>query len=180
MQIHNNVILQNEYQSSKLCEAAYTRCEDKMDQLQVLRLPSLAKFNAGSLQCNHSIENECVGPAKTNYQQRMMKVWYDNCIMSFCTCYLWFTIFCGSSRGHRNNFLFLFLVEMRQEGLKCFNDYADVEEVSVSIYKGVQPQAFQLVGGLLPGYGCDWALYYKVRFDWNWSMDTLYISRDLH
>ncbi|KAJ1385526.1 P-loop containing nucleoside triphosphate hydrolase [Sesbania bispinosa] len=72
--MYKNVILQNEYQSSKLCEALYTRCEDKMDQLQVLRLPSLAKFNAGFQQCNNSFEHECVGPSKTNYVQRMMKM----------------------------------------------------------------------------------------------------------
>ncbi|KAK7393482.1 hypothetical protein VNO78_22039 [Psophocarpus tetragonolobus] len=73
-QVYKNVVLQNEYQSSKLCEALYTRCEDKMDQLQVLKLPSLAKFNAGFMQCNLSFEHECVGPSKTNYEQRMMKM----------------------------------------------------------------------------------------------------------
>ncbi|XP_027366125.1 guanylate-binding protein 4-like [Abrus precatorius] len=72
--VYKNVVLQNEYQSSKLCEALYIRCEDKMDQLQVLRLPSLAKFDAGFLQCNRSFEHECVGPSKTNYEQRMMKM----------------------------------------------------------------------------------------------------------
>lgn len=77
MQVYKNVVLQNEYQSSRLCEALYTRCEDKMDQLQVLKLPSLAKFNAGFLQCNRSFEHECVGPSKTNYELRMMKVWYN-------------------------------------------------------------------------------------------------------
>ncbi|KAL5123661.1 Guanylate-binding protein 4 [Glycine soja] len=73
-QVYKNVVLQNEYQSSRLCEALYTRCEDKMDQLQVLKLPSLAKFNAGFLQCNRSFERECVGPSKANYEQRMMKM----------------------------------------------------------------------------------------------------------
>ncbi|XP_031123158.1 guanylate-binding protein 4 [Ipomoea triloba] len=69
-----NFILANEYQSSKLCEALYTDCEDKMDHLQVLRLPSMAKFNAGFLQCNQSFEKECVGPSKRNYEQRMTKM----------------------------------------------------------------------------------------------------------
>lgn len=64
----------NEYQSSKLCEALYTKCEEKMDQLQVLRLPSMAKFNVGFLQCNQSFEVECVGPSKANYERRMKKV----------------------------------------------------------------------------------------------------------
>ncbi|ESW16675.1 hypothetical protein PHAVU_007G176200 [Phaseolus vulgaris] len=73
-QVYKNVVLQNELQSSKLCEGLYTRCEDKMDQLQVLKLPSLAKFNAGFLLCNQSFEHECVGPSKPNYEQRMMKM----------------------------------------------------------------------------------------------------------
>lgn len=47
-----------------------------MDQLQVLRLPSMAKFNAGFLQCNESFEQKCVGPSKRNYEQRMLKVRY--------------------------------------------------------------------------------------------------------
>ncbi|EPS65605.1 hypothetical protein M569_09172, partial [Genlisea aurea] len=70
---YKNVVLGNEYQSSKLCEALYTRCEEKMDQLQVLRLPSMAKFNAGFLQCNRSFEKECIGPSKGNYEARMLK-----------------------------------------------------------------------------------------------------------
>ncbi|KAI4326530.1 hypothetical protein MLD38_031836 [Melastoma candidum] len=72
--VYKNTLLANEYQSSKLCEALYTKCEDKMDQLQVLRLPSMAKFNAGFLQCNQSFEDECVGPSKRNYEQRMIKM----------------------------------------------------------------------------------------------------------
>lgn len=69
-----NLLLANEYQSSKLCEALFTNCEDKMDQLQVLRLPSMAKFNAGFLQCNQSFEEECVGPSKKPYELRMAKM----------------------------------------------------------------------------------------------------------
>ncbi|PSR94830.1 Guanylate-binding protein like [Actinidia chinensis var. chinensis] len=72
--VYKNFVLANEYQSSKLCEALYTKCEDKMDQLQVLRLPSMAKFNAGFLQCNQSFERECVGPSKISYERRMMKM----------------------------------------------------------------------------------------------------------
>lgn len=74
LEAYKNVIMANEYRSSKICESLYTRCEDKMDQLQVLRLPSMAKFNAGFLQCNQSFAHECVGPAKANYEQRMMKM----------------------------------------------------------------------------------------------------------
>ncbi|XP_071689456.1 uncharacterized protein [Rutidosis leptorrhynchoides] len=69
-----NFVMANQYQSSKLCEALYTTCEDKMDQLQILRLPSMAKFNAGFLHCNQSFEKECVGPSKTIYEHRMVKM----------------------------------------------------------------------------------------------------------
>ncbi|CAA3028341.1 guanylate-binding 4 [Olea europaea subsp. europaea] len=72
--VYKNYMLANEYQSSKLCEALYTKCEDNMDQLQVLRLPSMAKFNAGFLHCNQSFEKECIGPSKTSYEHRMMKM----------------------------------------------------------------------------------------------------------
>lgn len=74
LKVYKNFVLANEYLSSKLCEALYTRCEDKMDQLQILRLPSMAKFNAGFLQCNQSFERECIGPSKISYEQRMMKM----------------------------------------------------------------------------------------------------------
>ncbi|KAI3723005.1 hypothetical protein L2E82_34269 [Cichorium intybus] len=69
-----NFVMANQYQSSKLCKALYTTCKDKIDQLQVLRLPSMAKFNAGFLHCNQSFEKECVGPSKIIYEQRMVKV----------------------------------------------------------------------------------------------------------
>ena len=72
--MYKNFVLINEYQSSKLCEGLYTSCEEKMDQLQVLRLPSMAKFNAGFNQCNQSFEHDCVGPSKTKYEMRMSKV----------------------------------------------------------------------------------------------------------
>lgn len=72
--VYKNALFQNEYKSSKLCEALYTRCEDMMDQLQVLRLPSMSKFNAGLMKCNSSFEHECVGPSKTNYEKRMLKM----------------------------------------------------------------------------------------------------------
>lgn len=72
--VYKTFTLTNEYQSSKLCEGLYSTCEEKMDQLQVLRLPSMAKFNAGFNQCNRSFEQECVGPSKTNYEMRMMKM----------------------------------------------------------------------------------------------------------
>ncbi|CAD6226485.1 unnamed protein product [Miscanthus lutarioriparius] len=52
----------------------FSECEDKMEQLQVLKLPSMAKFDAGFLLCNQSFEMDCVGPAKESYQRRMSKM----------------------------------------------------------------------------------------------------------
>lgn len=57
---------------------------------------------------------------------------------------------------------------------------ADVGEVKISIYQGIQPEAFQLAGGLLPCHGCGGTVYYKVYFDWNGSMDTIYLLRNIH
>ncbi|KAL5209371.1 hypothetical protein ABZP36_004994 [Zizania latifolia] len=72
--VYRNFLLANEYQSSKLCEARFSECEDKMDHLQVLKLPSMAKFNAGFLHCNGSFVRDCVGPAKESYERRMSKM----------------------------------------------------------------------------------------------------------
>uniref|UniRef100_A0A0D9ZEE5 GB1/RHD3-type G domain-containing protein n=1 Tax=Oryza glumipatula TaxID=40148 RepID=A0A0D9ZEE5_9ORYZ len=72
--VYRNFLLANEYQSSKLCEARFSECEDKMDHLQVLKLPSMAKFNAGFFHCNRSFVRECVGPAKESYERRMSKM----------------------------------------------------------------------------------------------------------
>lgn len=72
--LYKSYMLANEYHSSKLCETLYSTCDDKMDQLQALRLPSMAKFNAGFLQCNQSFQQSCVGPSKATYELRMMKM----------------------------------------------------------------------------------------------------------
>ncbi|CAN1131819.1 Guanylate-binding protein 4 [Linum perenne] len=72
--VYKHIVITNEYQSAKICEVLYSSCEDKMDQLQVLKLPSMAKFNAGFLQCNRSFEQECVGPSKAVYENRMVKM----------------------------------------------------------------------------------------------------------
>uniref|UniRef100_A0A0E0DS12 Guanylate-binding protein N-terminal domain-containing protein n=1 Tax=Oryza meridionalis TaxID=40149 RepID=A0A0E0DS12_9ORYZ len=72
--VFGNFGFANEYQSSKLCEAKFSECEDKMEHLQSLKLPSMAKFNAGFLRCNQSFEMECVGPAKESYERRMSKM----------------------------------------------------------------------------------------------------------
>ncbi|CAO2826522.1 unnamed protein product [Amaranthus hypochondriacus] len=69
-----NYMLENQYESTKLCEMLFTTCEDTLDQLQVLRLPSMAKFNAGFLRCNESFQQQCVGPSKANYEIRMTKM----------------------------------------------------------------------------------------------------------
>ena len=56
----------------------------------------------------------------------------------------------------------------------------DDGEIKIFIYKGIQPQAIQLVGGLRPRHGGSGPVYYKVYFDRNWCMDTFYLLRDVH
>lgn len=56
----------------------------------------------------------------------------------------------------------------------------DDGEIKIFIYKGIQPQALQLAGGLLPRHGGIGPVYYKVYFDRNWCVDTFYLLRDLH
>lgn len=57
---------------------------------------------------------------------------------------------------------------------------ADVGEVSISIYQGIQPQALQLVGGILSCNGGGGPVYFEVHYDWNGSMGTIYLLRDIH
>ncbi|KAJ7558218.1 hypothetical protein O6H91_04G029100 [Diphasiastrum complanatum] len=64
----------NEYKSMKHCERLYSDCEDRMDELQNLRLPSMGKFDAGFSQCNKSYEQQCFGPSKVVYQGRLQKM----------------------------------------------------------------------------------------------------------
>ena len=125
MQVYKNVILKSKYQSSKLCEAVYTRCEDIMDQLQVLRLPSMAKFNAGFLQCNQSFEHECVGSSKTNYKQRMMKVRHNT------KCFL---VFYSTTCGFYSLlFLFHFCISLEHWNLQGFSSVHRNENFSYFI-----------------------------------------------
>lgn len=72
--VYANLYLTNEYKSAKLCEGLYTSCEDKVDELQELRLPSMAKFNAGFTHCNRSFEEGCHGPSKGVYEKRIEKM----------------------------------------------------------------------------------------------------------
>jgi hypothetical protein len=83
MQMFANLYLKNNYESAKLCEALYTSCEDKVDELQELRLPSMAKFNAGFTQCNRSFEEGCHGPSKAVYEKRIEKVRHNRINFQF-------------------------------------------------------------------------------------------------
>lgn len=65
---------ENLYQSASKCEQAYAQCEDQIDKLQAMRLPSMAKFDAGVLRCNTTVETSCFGPSKTSYHERLQKV----------------------------------------------------------------------------------------------------------
>eukprot|EP00249_Psilotum_nudum_P012527 c23835_g1_i1 orf=307-1830(-) len=66
--------LANEFQSAKVCESLYISCENMIDVLQEMVLPSMAKFNAGSAICKKIFDAECIGPSKDLYQQRIQKM----------------------------------------------------------------------------------------------------------
>lgn len=66
---------ENAFQSGRECERLYAACEDQLDYLENMRLPSLAKFDAGYARCNRSAEAACFGPSKEYYQERLKKMW---------------------------------------------------------------------------------------------------------
>ncbi|KAL6192863.1 hypothetical protein ACLB2K_033949 [Fragaria x ananassa] len=65
------LIMENEWQSSKLCERSYTKCVDKLEKIP---LPSLGKINECLHHCEQSFGRECFGPARDHYEQRMLKL----------------------------------------------------------------------------------------------------------
>ncbi|KAG0564101.1 hypothetical protein KC19_8G082700 [Ceratodon purpureus] len=65
----------NIFRSSRQCDEVYTACEDQVDSLQGLRLPSMAKFSAGIASCNRTFTINCLGPSKALYQKRLEKMW---------------------------------------------------------------------------------------------------------
>ena len=125
--MYRNFLLANEYQSSKLCEARFSECEDKMDLLQVLKLPSMAKFNAGFTHCNQSFVKDCVGPAKESYERRMSKV----CLLILnivfhvnhqrFACYYAYIL--QPSCPRQTSLLFLFLVAVILHFISCLQLY---------------------------------------------------------
>ncbi|KAL2635536.1 hypothetical protein R1flu_007015 [Riccia fluitans] len=73
--IYGSLLLRNQYLSSKRCEDTYNKCEELMDKLQTLKLPSMAKFEAGVAACNRSYGASCLGPSKAQLRQRLDKMW---------------------------------------------------------------------------------------------------------
>ncbi|XP_050367197.1 uncharacterized protein LOC126785517 isoform X2 [Argentina anserina] len=69
--IYRYLIVDNECQSAKLCEGIYKRCIDVFDKIT---LPSLKKITEVSKQCNIDFEQQCIGPAKNYYEQRVKKL----------------------------------------------------------------------------------------------------------
>ncbi|CAI5471277.1 unnamed protein product, partial [Closterium sp. Yama58-4] len=66
---------ENEFASAKACEGAHRGCEEELDALANMRLPSVAKFDARLDACNHTVENACRGPSKSAYRDRLKKTW---------------------------------------------------------------------------------------------------------
>ncbi|KAL3683680.1 hypothetical protein R1sor_001702 [Riccia sorocarpa] len=73
--IYASLLLRNQYLSSQHCEETYNKCEELTDKLQTLKLPSMAKFEAGVARCNRSFDDSCFGASKTQIKQRLDKMW---------------------------------------------------------------------------------------------------------
>lgn len=57
--------------SSALCEQSETECEEELDELAAMRLPSLHAFDAGFGRCRAAFGQRCAGPAKAQAAQRL-------------------------------------------------------------------------------------------------------------
>ncbi|KAJ8513040.1 hypothetical protein OPV22_003474 [Ensete ventricosum] len=72
--VYDTHVTENKYLSIKLCEASWSKCEDRMDGLLATGFPSMRKFNASFDQCNERFERDCVGPSKEKYALKMAKM----------------------------------------------------------------------------------------------------------
>jgi len=70
---YKGLVASNSFESSKACEGSHQNCEDILDALQTMLLPSLKKFDEGSHHCNATFHVKCVGPSGDLYAEKMRK-----------------------------------------------------------------------------------------------------------
>uniref|UniRef100_A0A061RA81 Guanylate-binding family protein n=1 Tax=Tetraselmis sp. GSL018 TaxID=582737 RepID=A0A061RA81_9CHLO len=70
---HKVHVVSNQYESSKACEQLELSCEDELEQLRGMRVPSLRKFEQRSDRCHGAFERGCLGPSLAQYSERLAK-----------------------------------------------------------------------------------------------------------
>ncbi|GBG71009.1 hypothetical protein CBR_g8307 [Chara braunii] len=73
--IYSHIRETNLHKSSRQCEQLYMTCEDAIDSLQNMRLPSTGKFDDEFGKCNRTYQELCFGPSMKFYQDRLFKMW---------------------------------------------------------------------------------------------------------
>ncbi|EFJ48035.1 hypothetical protein VOLCADRAFT_60759, partial [Volvox carteri f. nagariensis] len=61
--------------SNAICSELENRCEEELDHMQNMRLPSLRKFESSYRHCEMTFSERCLGPAKAPNAERLEKAW---------------------------------------------------------------------------------------------------------
>lgn len=61
--------------SNELCSQLENTCEELLDAMQAMSVPSLRKFEAAYERCQHTFETKCRGPSKGPNTERLAKAW---------------------------------------------------------------------------------------------------------
>jgi len=70
---HQAHITANKLKSSQACERLELVCEEALEALQGMRLPSERKFEHEGARCRESFEAGCIGPSVLQYSERLTK-----------------------------------------------------------------------------------------------------------
>ncbi|KAK3267048.1 hypothetical protein CYMTET_24369, partial [Cymbomonas tetramitiformis] len=70
---YQTVVASNALKSAQACEQYHALCEEAVDTLEEMKLPSLRKLERGIERCNASFVHYCVGPSLGTYDQKLSK-----------------------------------------------------------------------------------------------------------
>ncbi|GFR45921.1 hypothetical protein Agub_g7379, partial [Astrephomene gubernaculifera] len=66
---------ENSAASSAACSEAENACEEELDALQTMRLPSLRKFESAHARCEAAFRRRCRGPGRASNEERLERAW---------------------------------------------------------------------------------------------------------
>eukprot|EP01023_Acetabularia_acetabulum_P029849 TRINITY_DN28120_c0_g1_i1.p2 TRINITY_DN28120_c0_g1~~TRINITY_DN28120_c0_g1_i1.p2 ORF type:complete len:122 (-),score=0.75 TRINITY_DN28120_c0_g1_i1:5-370(-) len=70
---YSNFVTANQLQSTNVCESIELQCEDVMEKLHGMKLPSVGKFQSEIDKCQQKFHLRCVGPAEQAWKERLGK-----------------------------------------------------------------------------------------------------------